>query len=230
MTTAAIGEHSFDGEESVMSVLAGEEMSPVRRERRDAAEHRRRILSAAKDLFAEHGVDAVAMQQIARAAGVGQGTLYRRYAHKGQLCLDLLADASSHFRKNVYAFLAAPDAPAPALDKLDAVLMKLAAFNEDNGALLGAVVDAANGEYRTSMYHSSLYRWLHAVVQALLERAAAEGESLPLDIAYTTDAILAALAIDLYLYQRHELGFSQERITKALRRLYSEGLRASPAP
>ncbi len=101
------------------------------------------------------------------------------------------------------------------------------AFNEENGALLGAVVDAACGDRRTSMYHSPVYGWMHATVRALLERATAGGESLPLDTSYTADAILAALAIDLYTYQRHELGFTPERITGALRRLYRDGLRAA---
>ncbi len=65
----------------------------TRRERRDAAEHRRRILEAARALFATQGVDTTSMYEIARSAGVGQGTLYRRYAHKGELCGALLHEA-----------------------------------------------------------------------------------------------------------------------------------------
>ena len=73
----------------------------IRHERRDAAEHRQRILNVAQRLFAEHGVDAVSMHQIARAAGIGQGTLYRRYAHKGELCMDLLHERYERFVRRV---------------------------------------------------------------------------------------------------------------------------------
>ena len=42
---------------------------------------------------------------------------------------------------------------------------------------------------------------------------------------YVSDAVLAPLNIDLYLYQRRELGMSPERITSSLRDLLLNGLR-----
>ncbi len=65
----------------------------TRRERRDTVEHRQRILDAARALFATKGVDTTSMHEIARSAGVGQGTLYRRYADKGELCGALLSES-----------------------------------------------------------------------------------------------------------------------------------------
>jgi hypothetical protein len=41
----------------------------------------------------------------------------------------------------------------------------------------------------------------------------------------TADAVLAPLAVDLYLFQRNEMGMSRERIVNALRALILEGLR-----
>lgn len=52
-----------------------------RSERRDAAANREQILATARMLFAEREVDLVTMEEIAAAAGVGKGTLYRRYPH-----------------------------------------------------------------------------------------------------------------------------------------------------
>lgn len=54
---------------------------PARPLRRDAAENRQRILAAAGTVFAEHGLDA-GVEEVARAAGVGMGTLYRRFPTK----------------------------------------------------------------------------------------------------------------------------------------------------
>ncbi|NUR86254.1 MAG: TetR family transcriptional regulator, partial [Nonomuraea sp.] len=51
----------------------------VRRERTDAARNRAKILAAAADIVAAHGVAGLSMAEVAAAAGVGVGTLYRRF-------------------------------------------------------------------------------------------------------------------------------------------------------
>src|SRR5215471_19498441 len=77
-----------------------------RHERRDAAEHRQRILEVARRLFAQQGVEAVSMHQIALATGIGQGTLYRRYANKGELCMDLLCEQYEHCGEEIAILVA----------------------------------------------------------------------------------------------------------------------------
>ncbi|HEX7609109.1 MAG TPA: helix-turn-helix domain-containing protein, partial [Solirubrobacteraceae bacterium] len=52
--------------------------------RRDAERNRQRVLAAARELFAERGLD-VTLDDIARGAGVGVGTVYRRFPDKEQL-------------------------------------------------------------------------------------------------------------------------------------------------
>lgn len=193
------------------------------RERPVAAAHRRQILAAARQLFAEQGVEATSMHEIARAAGVGQGTLYRRFAHKGALCLALLTERTAAFSADTEAALAAADGPA--LEQLAMLLERLAAFNEEHGPLLGAITAAAAGPRRAEAYTNPFYSWLRATVGALLERAVARGEAAPLDVACASDLLLAPLAVDLYLHQRQGLGLSQERILATLRRLLVRGLR-----
>jgi AcrR family transcriptional regulator len=65
--------------------------------RRDAQERRAKLIAAAQSEFAEHGVDA-SLEQIARDAGVGIGTLYRHFPTR----LDLLMAA---FRPRLQEFL-----------------------------------------------------------------------------------------------------------------------------
>lgn len=197
--------------------------APQRRERRDAAEHRRRILVAARDLFAAQGVDATSMHEIARAAGVGQGTLYRRYSHKGELCGALLADNTRRFQEDVRVQIAAH--PESALWNLEALFARLIAFNEENGPLLGAIVDAACGSRRGEGYRSPFYTWLRETALTLIRQAIAEGEAATLDADATVDALLAPFAIDVYLYQRQTLGLTQEQIVSAMRQLLFDGLR-----
>ena len=60
--------------------------------RRDAEHNRQRLLDAAADVFAEHGLEA-SVEEIARTAGVGMGTLYRRFPTKDALISALVHDA-----------------------------------------------------------------------------------------------------------------------------------------
>lgn len=59
--------------------------------RRDAERNRQRILAAAADLFTERGLDAT-LDDVARAAGVGIGTVYRRFPDKETLVSELFRD------------------------------------------------------------------------------------------------------------------------------------------
>lgn len=199
-----------------------------RGERRDAAENRRRILDAARDLFAARGVDGVSMHEIARAAGIGQGTLYRRFAHKGLVCMALLDENLRRHHAEVAARLADP--AVPALAQLDYFLTSHVGFTEANAPLLGAMADAACGDRRAAAHENPVHAWLHATVSALLERAVAGGEIPPLDIAPAADIVLAPLAVDVYLAQRHGRGYPADRILAAMRRVIFDGLRGSPAP
>jgi AcrR family transcriptional regulator len=59
--------------------------------RRDAVQNRQRLLAAAAEVFAEHGLEA-RVEEIARVAGVGIGTLYRRFPTKDALVAALVHD------------------------------------------------------------------------------------------------------------------------------------------
>src|ERR1700722_10791304 len=52
--------------------------------RKDAALNRERLLAAASELFAEHGLE-ITLNDIAHHAGVGVGTAYRRFANKEEV-------------------------------------------------------------------------------------------------------------------------------------------------
>ena len=59
--------------------------------RSDAQDNRDRVLEAARELFSESGL-GVTMRQIARRAGVGPATLYRRFPTKQELVLEAFMD------------------------------------------------------------------------------------------------------------------------------------------
>lgn len=71
------------------AVRAGAPLRPPRTTRRDAVRNYQRILDAAHEVLSESGADA-GMEEIAARAGVGVGTVYRRFASKGALIDELL--------------------------------------------------------------------------------------------------------------------------------------------
>jgi AcrR family transcriptional regulator len=76
--------------------------------RRDAAENRERVLGAARSSFAEHGLD-VGMDEIARRAGVGVGTIYRRFPSKEHLISAVAAETTDSLRTVLVDSLALKD-------------------------------------------------------------------------------------------------------------------------
>ena len=60
------------------------ENAPVRRPRADAVRNRARIVETASEVFAVRGADA-SLEEIARGAGVGIGTLYRHFPTRDDL-------------------------------------------------------------------------------------------------------------------------------------------------
>src|SRR5829696_9084994 len=68
--------------------------------RADAERNRRRILDAARDVFAENGL-GVGVDAVARAAGVGVGTLYRRFPTKQDLLAAVIEDGICHLADRV---------------------------------------------------------------------------------------------------------------------------------
>lgn len=77
------------------------DLPPSRRERADAVRNREKVLAAAAALFAERGVGAVSMEDVAHRAGVGKGTVFRRFGDKGRLAAALLDEQEKRLQAAV---------------------------------------------------------------------------------------------------------------------------------
>src|SRR3984957_11995749 len=76
--------------------------------RRDGERNRQRFLAAAAEVFTERGLDAT-LDEVARAAGVGVGTVYRRFPDKEALVSELFRDRSDALVPVAEEACAAPD-------------------------------------------------------------------------------------------------------------------------
>src|ERR1700736_4696436 len=77
------------------------QIEPDTFERADAARNRERILCAARRLFDERGAGCVSMDEIAEAAGVGKGTLFRRFGSRASLAAAVLSERERTFQEGI---------------------------------------------------------------------------------------------------------------------------------
>jgi AcrR family transcriptional regulator len=135
--------------------------------RADAARNRARLLEAAKEVFAERGLDAT-MDEIARRAGVGVGTAYRRFRNRDDLINALLEERLDEFMGIVDAALAEPD-PWVALTTFLERSMEMQA--EDRG-FKELQLQSADGRERLRVFRARL----RPLVAELMRRARDAGE------------------------------------------------------
>ncbi len=182
-------------------------------ERRDATKNRARLLAAARALFAERGVANVTMADIAVAAEVGKGTLYRRFSNKGELCLLLLDEnLRSHEQEMLVLLQRLAGENAPYLARLEQFLGRVAAFTDQHMALLFEVQQAGITPAVAGI-DPPYFSFQHMTVGGLLRAAQAAGEiDAALDLEMLIDLLLAPLAPPYFRYLREKRGYSVERI------------------
>ena len=129
--------------------LAG---SPPRSERADAARNRARVLEAAAALFEERDGREVTMEQIAAAAGVGKGTLYRRYPDVPSIAAALLDEHERELQERLLRGRPPLGPGAPPGERLAAFYRAMVDLLERHGHLALA---AETGERR---YGTGAYR------------------------------------------------------------------------
>ncbi|MFE6711795.1 TetR/AcrR family transcriptional regulator [Streptomyces sp. NPDC057695] len=179
-------------------------------ERADAARNRRKILDAAARIVAEDGPQAVTMNQVAHASGIGVGTVYRRFGDVSQLLWALLDDRERQFQE---AYMSGPPPlgpGAPAEARLDAFLDALVdRVGEQREILL-----AAHSAAPRARYHSGAYRVMHTHVALLIGRLRPGSDS-----ALLAHLLLASFSPDVMHHLAVERELSADRLKEGVREL-----------
>lgn len=176
----------------------------VPRERADAARNRERVLAAAEQLFVTADPTAVTMGDIARAAGVGRATLYRRFPDPASVAVALLDE---HERRLQQQLISGPPPLGPGAPPAD----RLAAFYAAMVELLDQHLHLALGaEGGSARFSTGAYGFWRLHVRGLLVDA-----EVP-DPDTLVDSLLAPLAPEVYQYQRHQRGKLPQYITDSL--------------
>jgi AcrR family transcriptional regulator len=171
------------------------------RERADAARNRLRILAAASALVEARGIEHVSMDDVARAACVGTGTLYRRFGDRAGLALALLDEHTREFQD---ALISGPPPLGPGVPAAE----RLRAFGEGYLDLVERHVELlVVAEPPGRIADGGPYS-LYATHLTLLLREAAPH----IDAEFTAQALLATLRPAQHLYARRGLGWSLDRV------------------
>ena len=179
-------------------------------ERADAARNRQRILAAAERLFADRGVQHVSMEAIASEAGVGKGTLFRRFGDRSGLVHALLDARETEFQEALIRGEPPLGPGAPPVERLIAFGRRLVAHLDAHGEMLLAAETGA----QWVRYRAPVYGFYRAHVEMLVREA-----DPGLDSAYLAEALLAPLAADLFLYLRAARELPVERIADGYEQL-----------
>ncbi|MGP8300259.1 TetR/AcrR family transcriptional regulator [Streptomyces inhibens] len=200
-----------------------------RKARADALRNRETVLAAADELFARsESPRSVSMDEIAAAAGVGKGTLFRRFGDRTGLIRAVYEARIEPLRHAVEAGPAPLGPSAPPRERVPALLDAVLCFKLDNRHLSLALEEAGSG----SPYQAAHYAWWHGILRDMLERMrdAADGTGngpaggtadrtaagpAP-ESDFTAHALLAATRADLVEHLVGQEGMDRERIRAQL--------------
>lgn len=184
------------------------------------------ILQTTESLFSKYGVENVSMHQIAKAAKVGQGTMYRRYANKGDLCMDLMKDHFHDFQDSVRRFLESAES-LPVKERLLAVFQELIRFLEKHMHLFETIQSSPMircAHTRTTFYKSPPYVFMHSVITSLLEEAIRSEAARPVDADFTAHMLMASINPKVYILLKKEKGYTTDEIIKKFSTTFLEPL------
>jgi AcrR family transcriptional regulator len=154
---------------------------------KDGRATRQRIHDAALRLFVEKGVTETSVRDLAQAASIAEGTLYRHYASKDDLVTDLFAGNYAAFAQRLVE-LQRPIVGFRA--RLEAVVAEVFRFHDDNPTLF---------RFLLLVQHQALPRVADgdanpvSVLQAMVEQGIRDGELTLLDAALGTAMILGLM-------------------------------------
>ncbi|WP_138751516.1 TetR/AcrR family transcriptional regulator [Paenibacillus sinopodophylli] len=170
------------------------------------------ILHTANHLFAEHGVESVSMHQIAKSAGIGQGTLYRRYSNKGDLCMELMKDNFDTFIAEIGQYLESA-AQLTVHERLCGVMRRIIAFLEKKLPWIG-VMQSFNKveEQKSDFFQSPPYLYLHGVLSELFIEALEKKEVNHIDPYYAAHSFISIQSPHTIKQLRVVMGYSCEEI------------------
>ncbi|RJE86835.1 TetR/AcrR family transcriptional regulator [Paenibacillus sp. 1011MAR3C5] len=182
------------------------------------------IMDTAAQLFSEHGVESVSMHQIAKSAGVGQGTLYRRYANKADLCIGLMQDTFDQMQCTINGYIR-ETTERPVQERLRGVIGILLDFLGEKSKMLGVIhAQFMTESNKDDFYQSPPYLFMHDMLTGLISELPDEDSAMEIDAPFIAHSYIAILSPHTYRHLVCVKGYSHERIYEQFCSLYIDPL------
>jgi AcrR family transcriptional regulator len=176
--------------------------------RADAARNREKVLAAARRLFDERGVANVTIDEIARSAGVGKGTVFHRFGDRAGLVMALVDDEERALQERILRGAPPLGPGAPPANRMVALVDALVDLLERYGDLLRDSEASRAG----ARYDAGAYAAWHQHASMLIAEAR-PGDDAPV----LAHLLLAPLAAEHFTHLTEHDGVDLERLRAALR-------------
>ncbi|UCM90011.1 TetR/AcrR family transcriptional regulator [Streptomyces marincola] len=188
--------------------------------RRDAIRNREAVLAAADALFARReSPEDVTMADVAAAAGVGKGTLFRAFGDRAGLLRALYEARLEPIRQAIESGPPPLGPSTPPRDRVLALLDAALCFKLDNRRLAVALEEGGS----SSPYRAEHYERWHSLLRAVLEQIPGLTDS-----DFTAHALLAATRADLVEHLAGEEHVPRERLRPQLANFVTRVLASGP--
>ncbi|MEC3975882.1 TetR/AcrR family transcriptional regulator [Amycolatopsis sp. H20-H5] len=177
----------------------------VPRERADAARNRARILAVAQRLFTERGVANVTMDDVVAAAGVGKGTLFRRFTDKQGLAFALLDQSERHLQGLMLSGPPPLGPGAPPRQRLAAFAIAYLTYVDDQLDLVLMSETSSPG----ARFRSGAYTFWRQHCRYLLRQVVPDPE-------LRADLLLAALSAEQVRYWLRDQHYQRDHLAAML--------------
>jgi AcrR family transcriptional regulator len=178
-------------------------LGDVAPERRDAARNREALLVAAQALIDHCGIDGVTMDAVAARAGVGKGTVFRRFGSREGLMAALLNFSETEWQSSV---ISGPPPLGPGAPPME----RLLAFGRSRLELNLRLADLIRAAGRAGSRSYSAYSFVAMHTRHLMSELRVSG-----DIALLATALLAPLEVPILEQQVRIEGIDVDRIMEA---------------
>jgi AcrR family transcriptional regulator len=175
--------------------------------RADAARNREKVLATARELFEQRGVENVTIDEIARAAGVGKGTVFHRFGDRAGLVMALVDDEERALQERILRGDPPLGPGAPPADRMVALVDALVELLERYGDLLRDSEASRAG----ARYDAGAYAAWHQHATMLIAEAR-PGDDAPV----LAHLLLAPLAAEHFTHLTEHDGIDLDRLRAAL--------------